>query len=144
MSVDMEITRKLWIDVPEEIKKPLGELISEIQYSLLYEFKVVAHGEGIEDDNDNGTWPIIDLEVTTGTDPEGSTRRLIVSQDEESLLYHTAKYPGTEGSGENNPKWKAMCEALWYSIEDGNGEELEHNMNYIRPFVKQENPEDEE
>jgi len=97
MSVDVEITRKTWNDVPDEMKRPVGELISELQFALLYEFGIVQHGEGIEDTNDNGTWPVIDIEVQTCSDPDGSSRRLIIAQDKETLLYHSHKYPGTEG-----------------------------------------------
>ena len=78
MSVDIETTRKTWGDVPEPIRKVLGETINEIQHELMVRFDVI----GVEDVNDNGFFPNIDLEIHVKGDPDGSTRRLIVSDQE--------------------------------------------------------------
>ena len=83
MSVDIETTRKTWGDVPEPIRKVLGEAINEIQiHYLLAEFDVLGVGEEVDDVNDNGFFPNIDLEIHVKGDPDGSTRRLIVSDQE--------------------------------------------------------------
>ena len=135
MSVFIEITRMSLDDVPDEMKRPVGELISELQFALLYELGIVQHGEGIEDSNDNGTWPVIDIEVQTEVDPDGSSRRLIVAPDKETLLYHTQKYPATEGGDDESPDWESMCRSLWHSADQGDGHDFDHNMNYIEKYI---------
>jgi hypothetical protein len=82
MSVDMETIRKTWGDVPEPIRKVLGETINEIQHELMVRFDVIGVEEELDDVNDNGFFPNIDLEVHVEGDPEGSTRRLVVSDQE--------------------------------------------------------------
>jgi hypothetical protein len=82
MSVDMETTKKTWGDVPEPIRKVLGVAINEIQHELMVRFDVLGAEEEVDDINDNGFFPIIDLEIHVEGDPDGSTRRLIVSDQE--------------------------------------------------------------
>tara|TARA_Y100000034_G_C6860271_1_gene391437 strand:+ start:713 stop:979 length:267 start_codon:yes stop_codon:yes gene_type:complete len=82
MSVDIETTRKTWSDAPEPIRKVLGEAIDAIQHELMVRFDVLGVEEEVDDINDNGFFPIIDLEVHVEGDPDGSTRRLVVSDEE--------------------------------------------------------------
>lgn len=82
MSVDIETTRKTWYDVPEPIRKVLAEAINEIQHELIVRFDVLGVEEEIDDVNDNGFFPTIDLEIHVEGDPDESTRRLIVSDQE--------------------------------------------------------------
>ena len=89
MSVDMETTLKSWDDVPEQYKRQLGELIDEIQTDMLTHLKIVDEGEEIDDTNDNGFFPEIDLEVHVVSDPDASTRRLVITSHPEN---YTGKY----------------------------------------------------
>jgi hypothetical protein len=79
MSVDITTTRKTWNDVPDPLKIKLGTLIAEIQEELLTHFNVVDSLDSVDDTNDNGIFPDLDLEVHCIEDPEASSRRLIVT-----------------------------------------------------------------
>ena len=85
MSVDMETTVKTWNDVPEKYKQQLGKLISEIQTDMLSHFGVIDSIEDIDDENDNGFFPELDIEVHTTDDPDASTRRLVITNKPEEF-----------------------------------------------------------
>jgi hypothetical protein len=87
MSVDINTTVKTWNDVPEQYKKQLGELISEIQTEMLSHFNII-NGE-IDDTNDNGFFPEIDVEVHLVDDPDETTHRLVITGKPEEF---TGKY----------------------------------------------------
>ena len=89
MSVDMETTVKTWDDVPDNYKRQLGELISEIQTDMLSYFEVVDSISDVDDENDNGFFPEIDIEVHVVDDPDASTRRLVITSKPED---YTGKY----------------------------------------------------
>jgi len=89
MSVDMETTVKTWDDVPEDYKKPLHQLINEIQQALLSDFDIVNDDEDVDEENDNGYFPELDIEIHVESDPEASTRRLVVTSHPED---YTDKY----------------------------------------------------
>ena len=96
MSVDMDTTLKTWDDVPEQYKRKLGELIDEIQTDMLTHLDIVDKDDEIDDTNDNGFFPEIDLEVHVVSDPDASTRRLVITNHPEN---YTGKYqlPNNEG-----------------------------------------------
>jgi len=89
MSVDMETTLKSWDDVPEQYKRQLGELIGEIQTDMLTHLNIVNEDEEIDDTNDNGYFPEIDIEIHVKSDPDASTRRLVITSHPED---YTGKY----------------------------------------------------
>tara|TARA_Y100000034_G_C6880331_1_gene403297 strand:- start:1128 stop:1412 length:285 start_codon:yes stop_codon:yes gene_type:complete len=85
MSVDMDTTVKTWNDVPERYKRRLGELIEEIQTDMLSHFGIVDSISDVDDENDNGSFPEIDIEVHVIDDPDASTRRLVITSSPEDF-----------------------------------------------------------
>jgi len=83
MSVDIETTTiKTWDDVPNGIKARMDELIQDIQTDLLSHFEVSHEWD---DENDNGYFPEIDIEVHDVDDPDGSSRRLVITNNPEDI-----------------------------------------------------------
>ncbi len=84
MSVDMKTTVKSWYEVPNKDTQALGEFISKIQEKMLVHFGVVNNLHDIDDNNDNGFFPEIDLEVHLNGDPDGTTHRLVITNKPEN------------------------------------------------------------
>ena len=83
MSVDIETTTvKTWNDVPNGMKDRIAELMQDIQTDLLRHFEVSHEWD---DEKDNGDYPIIDIEVHDVDDPDGSSRRLVITNNPEDI-----------------------------------------------------------
>jgi len=83
MSNNIQTTTKWWGDVPTEMRAEIATIIEGIQQQLLSHFDVITVEDAIVDENDNGDFPLIDLEVLVQGDPEGVTRRLVVTIQKE-------------------------------------------------------------
>ena len=76
MSVDIKTTIKTWNDVPDAHRQQLSALIQEVQTEMLQHFEVSHEWD---DENDNGYFPKIDIEVHDVDDPDESSRRLVIT-----------------------------------------------------------------
>ena len=84
MSVDMETTVKSWDSVPSEDIQALGELIAKLQEKMLVHFGIIDNLDDVDDTNDNGFFPEIDIEVHLNGDPDGTTHRLVITNKPEN------------------------------------------------------------
>ena len=83
MSTNIETKRIKWSDVPEDFREKVGIVIHDIQTQLIKDLGVIGIHDELDDENDNGNYPDIDFEVHVAGDPDGSTRRLVVSDKED-------------------------------------------------------------
>tara|TARA_Y100000034_G_C6710931_1_gene314021 strand:- start:25 stop:309 length:285 start_codon:yes stop_codon:yes gene_type:complete len=85
MSVDMETTVKTWDNIPVQHTRALGEFISQFQEEMMVHFGVIGDIGDIDDSNDNGFFPELDIEVHVHGDPDESTRRLVITNKPEEF-----------------------------------------------------------
>ena len=83
MSSNIQTITKNWGDVPNEMRAEIASTIDGIQQQLLAHFEVVTVEDAIDDENDNGDFPLIDLEIHVVGDPDSVTRRLVVTNEGE-------------------------------------------------------------